>query len=282
MQHDHPKSKHRESGRSFSPALAPLLLVPLLVLLGGCSNVLSPAFQSFMSSNAPAGGGPLGEITIDNVPGHVPIFLVNNTRFDPALLDYLETTGVDVSDPNLRPRIRLRVQITYTNDSTGTFELLDGSDIVEGTLAGGTISVPPELTEFTLTNFVAVCDIASVDPVQVEVFVPVSLTTVRLVEAEDTVVREIGATVPPSFVVLQADQVDANNNVVFLRNFDIRNLPVLVPNVQCGSVVGFTVSGTLQVTFANIFGGNVPGYLDTDAAGQASNPGRFEFTTSLR
>ena len=176
---------------------------------------------------------------MDNASGHVPIFFVNNTRFDQNLLDYLEETGVDVSDPNLRPRIRTSVDIIYTNGNETTVEFVDGSAIVEGVVDGTNYATPPELTDFELNNVVAVCDIDRIEPSSVEIYVPVTMTQIGYVETDDAVYREITGIISPRFVDLLADELDSDNDVAVVRNFDIRNSPVLVNSVQCGSVIGF-------------------------------------------
>ena len=254
----------------------------VLCLAGGCSSVLNPSFLALFPQPAPSDDGTVPQNTLENAPGHVAIMLVNNTQFDQVLLNYLASTGTDISDPNLRPRIRLRVNIEFTNGTSNTIELIDGSSVVEATFVGNELALPPELTEFTLTNVVPVCDVQLVSPVQVEVFVPNTVTTIQLVETENNVTREVDVTVPPSFQTLEPDEVDDNNNVELVRNFDIRNRPVPVNNVQCGSVVAFEISGVLRLSFTNFDGNFIPGFLDTDDASQASNPGRFEFVTTVR
>ena len=267
-------------------------MVVLAALLGGCSSFLNPAFVRMVAGDSPD-TSVLGPITLANAPGHVPIMFVNNTRFDQNLIDYLEDIGIDTSDPELRPRVRVRITIQYVTGSSNTIEFLDGSDIIQGTVqtAAGTQEnplVPNALTENSLSNVVGVCDILAVQPdASVEVFVPVFLKVIQLVEIserEDVFVgRDLERTIPPQFTVLRSDDVDANNNVTLQRNFDVRDIPVQVTNVQCGSVVGFTLSGTLRVPFVqDELGQIVPGWEDTDFPSEASNPGRFEFQTAVR
>ena len=219
---------------------------------------------------------------MDNASGHVPIFFVNNTRFDASLLEYLEETGVDVSDPNLRPRIRASIDIIYTNGNQTTVEFVDGSAVVEGVVDDTNYATPPELTDFELNNVVAVCDIDRIEPSSVEIYVPVTLTTIGYVESDNTIYREITGIISPRFVDLLPDELDDDNDVAVIRNFDIRNSPVLVNNVQCGSVIGFTISGTLNVSFDYVYDFYIPGYLEEDEVSQAANPGRFKFTTNVR
>ena len=197
--------------------------------------------------------------------------------------------GIDTSDPDLRPRVRVRVTVQYVSGASNTIEFLDGSDIIQGTVqtAAGTQEnplVPNALTENDLSNVVGVCDILAVQPdASVEVFVPVFLKVIQVVETEFTVERGLERTIPPQFTVLRSDDVDENNNVTLQRNFDVRDIPVQVTNVQCGSVVGFTLSGTLRVPFVeDELGQVVPGWEDTDFPSEASSPGRFEFQTAVR
>lgn len=259
-----------------------VLVLLTLVAASGCASTFNPAFLALVTDPVPGASGAVSEITMDNAPGHVPIMFINNTRFDQRLLDYLETTGTDVSDPDLRPRVRVRVEVEYVNGSTNVIELLEGSDLVQATIAGGELAVPPELTEFTLRNFVAMCDVAKVEPLQVEIFVPVTRTVLTVREVENNVVREFLTAFAPAFEVLRVDMVDNNNNTTITRNFDIRNRPVPIPNVQCGGVVAFTLNGTLSLSFTNLGGQVFPGYLDTDNLSFLANPGRFEFLTSIR
>ncbi len=267
------------NGYRMSRVVALVAAIGVIALAGGCSSIFNPSFINQVAAPPTGTTGTIPAITLNNAPGHVAILLINNTRFDPLLLDFLETTGADLGDTEPIPRIRVRVNITYANGSENTLELISGSEIVEGSLTGGT---PPELTEFPLTNFVGVCDIASVTPEQVELYVPVTRTTVQIVETQNVITREVLSEAPPAFVVLQPDTVDDNGNVTVVRNFDIRKGPVLVNGVRCGSVIGFTASGTVQVPFIQVQGATVPGFLDTDTAAQAATPGRFEFLTNVR
>ena len=233
---------------------------------------------------APSAGqtGEVSGFTMDNAPGHVPMIFINNTRFDQNLLDYLEETGVDVSDPNIRPRVRVLVEITYANGNTNEVEFVDGSSVIEGLSDGTSYATPPALTEFTLTNTVLVCDVARIEPTRIEVFVPTTMTTIGFEEVNDQVIRTAVAYLPPQFVTLLPDMLDSDNNVSVIRNFDVRNAPVEVDRVQCGSVIGFTISGTLSISYASIGGSFIPGYLEDDTVRQSANPGRFKFTTNIR
>lgn len=272
------------------------LILAFALGFGSCSSVFNPSFLALISTPSPDETGAVPSITIPNSPGHVPVVFVNNTRFDDNLLNFMSGIGVDIDQPNLRPRIRVRTNISYVNGGTNVVEFIDGSSIVQGSAVTGdgvqqNPLVPTDLTENDLDNIVAICDVARVAPgieadnmtVTVEVFVPVFLKTIRVVEQDLIVQRELQTITQPQFSVLQGDEVDANQNITLLQNFDIRDIPVAATNLQCGSVVGFSISGTLQVPFViDELGQNVPGFLDTDTLSQAASPGRFEFRTTVR
>ncbi|NOX57442.1 MAG: hypothetical protein GXP29_01120 [Planctomycetes bacterium] len=265
------------------------LAITLLVTTG-CAGVFNPSFLSLVTNPMPDANGVVSDVSLPNAPGHVPIFLINNTRFDTALLDYMQGIGIDTSDPNLRPRVRLRTTINYINGSSNTIEFLEGSAIVQGSVltAQGLQEnplVPLQLTENTLTSVVAICNVASIQPdVSIEVFVPVFLKVIGF-ESTNVLfnVRTLNETIPPRFTVLERDIVDDNFNVTTQQNFDLRDVPVPVDGVQCGSVAAFILTGTLRVPFVvDELGQTAPGWLDVDAAAEASNPGRFEFQTTVR
>jgi len=292
--------RHRGTASSRQPSrrgldrlrksLALLIFCSSISAITGCASLFNPSFLSLVTTPTPDATGVVNDVTLSNAPGHVPIFLINNTRFDSALIDYMESIGIDTSDPGLRPRVRVRTTINYVNGNTNTIEFLDGSDIVQGTvLTDEGIQenplIPRQLTENTLTSVVAVCNVASVQPdASIEVFVPVFLKVIGF-ESTNILfnVRTLNETITPGFTVLQRDDVDENFNVTLQRNFDIRDVPVPASSVQCGSVTAFILTGTLRVPFVvDELGQTAPGYLDGDDAAQASNPGRFEFQTAVR
>lgn len=273
-----------------------------IALSGGCSSLFNQSFINLIAEPVPDASGVVPNITIDNAPGHVVVVFINNTRFDQRLINYLSSIGVDTSDENLRPRVRVRTDIRYANGNTATLEFIDGSDIIQASVVTGegtqTNPNPPrDLTENDLTNVVAICDVSIVQPgggidsgeTSVEVFVPAFQKVITVTESDvvgggvTIVLRELESTIPPQFVPLQPDDVDANNNVTVSRNLDIRDVPVPATNLLCGTVVGFTLSGTLELPFVqDELGAFVPGYLDTDATAEAAVPGRFDFTTTVR
>ncbi len=270
--------------------VALLAICSSISTMTGCASVFNPSFLSLVTTPTPDSSGIVNDVTLANAPGHVPVFLINNTRFDSALIDYMQSIGIDTSDPNLRPRVRVRTTINYVNGNSNTIEFLDGSDIVQGTvLTDDGIQenplVPRQLTENTLTSVVGVCNVGNIQPdASIEVFVPVFLKVIGFENTNLIVqVRVLNETIPPRFTILQRDDVDANFNVTLQRNFDIRDVPVPANGVQCGSVVAFILTGTLRVPFTvDELGQTAPGYLDFDDAAEASNPGRFEFQTTVR
>ena len=225
---------------------------------------------------------------IPNAPGHVVIGFVNNAEVDDRLIQYLESPDggnlvLNAAEKRLlRPRIRMRVRVTFTNGATQTFEFIDGSaSLIE---QSSDAQAFPDLNQNDLDNVVVVCDVARVEVVpgsQIEVFGPASI-----VEYEQRQVQTAGGdtgetqdivrqTIPPQFWTLQVDDVDEDNNVLLRRNIDIRDAPVPVVNPVCGTVVAITMNGVLTAPLYRNF--NFPSYDVGDDATVAGIGGRFEF-----
>lgn len=272
----------------------------VLTMCSGCSSLFSDRFLNFVAQPVPGVGGIDPNLTIENAPGHVAIIFINNTQFDPRLLQYFENIGLDTSDPGLRPRVRLRVDILYRNGNTAEFEFMDGSALRETSYVddnGNTTqldSAPPRaLVEGDLSNVVAMCDIDVVYPTggitsagaSIEVFEP-AILRIYTVTRDNNITTIERVRQDPRFTALQSDEVDGNLNITLQRNFDIRDVPVPATDLQCGSVVAFTLTGTVSVPFINDpfgFEGVVPGYDGTNPViNPASIPGRFEFLTTVR
>jgi hypothetical protein len=111
-----------------------LAAVAAIGLCGSCSSLFNQSFINLVAQPVVDSTGAVPSITLDNAPGHVPIVFVNNTRFDQTLIDYFDSIGVDTSDPDLRPRVRVRTDIQYVNGNSITLEFIDGSDIVQSTV----------------------------------------------------------------------------------------------------------------------------------------------------
>jgi hypothetical protein len=237
---------------------------------------------------------------VDNPTGHVPVVFINNTRFSGALLDYLRSQNIEVDDPDLRPRVRFRVQVTFVGGAVSTFEFVDGSDIIEGSITttdenGNPViipAVPPEdLLENDLNNAVVLCDVGAVTPdvaitstsSSLEVFEPAFLKVIRVVETDFVVRRELVRREQPQFLPLLVDEVDENDSVTVVRNFGTREIPGFPTNLTCGSVVAFELSGDLTVPFVvDENNASVPGFLDTDTTSEATMPGRYALSVSVR
>lgn len=275
---------------------------------GTASSIFNPAFVEVV-----AGTTEEPVATVSNAPGHVPIIFVNKLRFEPQLLSYMEALRAErrlsnLEDPagslsDLRPRVRMRISITYENGNTLPFEFVDGDSVVETERRDeedeeipGTAEEPldPVLTANDLARLVATCEVARVEVVgDPAVFVPVSVREIQ-VESGDFgfQTRELLRTNRPQFMPVLPDEVDENLNVTLRRNYSIREAPAPAKDVTCGSMIGITVEGAVGVPFTQpedepaddfIAGRSaVPGFVTTDDTAQASMPGRFKFTVEVR
>jgi hypothetical protein len=254
--------------------------------IGGC-DALNPAF---VETVLPA--DLQGPVVTENAKGHVPILFVNNTRFEGALLQYMKDVGIDTSDPNLRPRVRLIADVAFADGSSRIMEFLDGSPVIQTAgIPGGTpgnptpqVTVPPDLTQPALINQVVQCDVAAiaVRPQSIEVFVPVYvevLTYETVGQAGNNVINLVlSVTYPPRYWQLQVDEVDEFLNATIVRNFGVRDIPGPVLDLTCGSAVLFELEGAMDVPFV----GGVPGFIDADVAASAAFPGRYRMVVSVR
>lgn len=259
----------------------------LVLLLGGC-GALNPAFVSLVDPS-----GAAGFTTVDNAPGHVIITFLNNATVDERLLAYLESAeggGLSLSDGEkraLRPRIRMRVRITFTDGSFLILEFIDGSsNLVAPNFDAQSLS---DLNENTLDTVVVLCDVASVqiEPGSaIDVFVPVELKAYELVETTTgfgAVDREfqLRESIPPQFRVLQVDEVDSDGNVTARQNIGARDVPSATFNPLCGSVVAIVVDGVLSVPFLDGVD-NDPSFDRDDPNTAGTIGGRYEFIVNVR
>ncbi len=271
-------------GRSMVPGL--LLLCSMAISIGatGCGfdarDALNPAFVDFL------GPAVIGSPSGPTSSGHVVIAFRNDTRFDEQLLTYLVEQGLDptiLEDPDLRPRVRMVVQITFVNDETLIVEFNDGSaTVIDPAFDASTV---PELLETQQDNLVVQCDVSRVNLVGLpSVFLPTFVTTTTFDNAQFVVLTRRDLTIAdPRFVQLQVDQVDDLGNPVILRNVGVRNQPAPAVGPNCGSVVTLVMSGTLKINFSpNGAGALVPGFLDTDIDSQEESPGRYQITVGIR
>jgi len=231
--------------------------------------------------------------TLDNAPGHVVIGFVNNAEVDERLLAFLESPeggNLDLTEAEkaeLRPRMRLRIQITFTDGSVQTIEFITGSsNLVDPRF--GALALP-DLNQNDLNNVVVRCDVASVqlEPgSQIEVFIPVELTAFQLVEATTgggdlTTEFQARERTSPQFQPIQVDQVDDDGNTVLQANVGIRDTPTPVFSPLCGSVIVIGVEGVLSVPFLPE-GGGIPSFDLDDPLTVAQIGGRYEFRVSVR
>lgn len=227
--------------------------------------------------------------TLPNPPGHVVVGLINQTEFDERLLTYLEgLEGMADIPANAKPRIRLRVRITYVDGTFRTVEFIDGTaNIVDPEFDAQAF---PDLNQNELNNAVVLCDVASVqlEPgSSVEVFLPASILQFQLVETQ----TEGGAVDPefelrgeiaPQFWELETDTVDEDGNVILPQNIGVRDVLSPTPNVICGSVVAITVSGTLALPFLEEESPDAPSFDIDDEETEARIGGRYEFIVTVQ
>lgn len=252
----------------------------------GCGS-LNPAFVSLIDPT-----GTAGLSTLPNAPGHVVITVVNNAEVDERLLSYLESTEggnlqlTEAEKRALRPRLRMRVRVTFTDQTTTDIEFVGGSrNLIDQNFSAQAF---PDLNQNDLDNAVVVCDVASValEPgSDIEAFVPVELTGFDLIETTNQTGTVIGVTFeprerrPPAFLPLDVDDVDADGNVSLQRNIGVRDVPSPVDNPRCGSVIAIVVNGVLSVPF---FDGAAPSFDRDDEATEAQIGGRYEFRVSVQ
>jgi hypothetical protein len=274
----------------------------------GSSSLFNPAFNDLFD---PTGTGE--NASIDNPTGYDPVLFVNNLRFGPQLTAYMAAlnadrrlSGVPIDVTNLatlKPRVRIPMQITFDNGNFLNFEFVDGDGVFEVDQRnvdedgdGGDVPqvIDPQLTENDLTRMVATCAVARVEIIgDPQVFVPVFVRTLRIDTTEFGGRRRLIVRIdPPQFRPILPDEVDDNLNVTLLRNYGFREAPAPAQDLTCGAMVGLVLNGTVTIPFTApeaqpdddfiAAQDEVPGFLDTDLAGQASVPGRFSFTVDVR
>jgi len=266
-----------------------LRLAPWCVVLAsvGCDS-LNPAFVSIFD---PTGASA----SLDNAPGHVIIAFINNVTFDDRLLTYLESNGnasqYSGATGSLHPLIRATIQVRFTDQSVLQLEAITGNpDIVE-TGFPRPIFVDNTIDPEVFTR-VGICDVESVTLVatNTEVFIPVEITAFQLIQTTNDAGAITGNTfeprtrTQPRFIPLQIDDVDANLNVVTVRNVDIRDVPTPVQNPVCGAVIGIVLEGTISVPFLERNGvavSDAPSYDQDDAATIAAIGGRYRFNVTI-
>lgn len=268
--------------RRSSRGLAATIVIALVPLLTSC-EAFNPAFLSLVDSE---GTGSIQ--SIPNAPGHIVLTVLNNAEIDERLLTFLESrlTLSDAEKRSLRPRIRMRIRVTFADGTFQTIEFITGSaNLVDPAFDAQAV---PDLNQNDLSNAVVVCDVASVqiEPGSViEVFVPVELTGFELIEIAGQGGNTVGTTFQPrrrdqpQFQPLQVDDIDPDSNVILRRNIGIRDVPSPVTNVTCGSVIPIVINGVLSVPFSIT---DEPSYDIADQNTIATIGGRYEFLVSVQ
>ncbi len=269
-------------------------VLSLAAVLPGCS-ALNPSFVDLID---PSGGSN----SVENAPGYVAIVFVNNADVDERLLTYLETDlpdggGVELTPyerRTLKPRLRFRVRVEFTNGNSNVFEFVDGSvKLVDSRFDAST---EPDLIENDLTNAIVVCDV-----VRVSVDGPITVFMPAQIEGWQTVQNTFGGLAfqfvqfrqeSLRFIPLEIDVLDEDGNVTLQRNIGVRDVPVPVEAPRCGSVVSITITGTLASPFINIaddpnnpndqaFSRDVPSVMLNDANSIARIGGRFQIRVQV-
>lgn len=256
-----------------------------LFWLGSC-DALNPAFVNLL-----APGEANTFTTLDPAPGHIVIAFVNNAEVDEQLISYLEGPGglslTDAERRAVRPRIRVRVRVTFVGGEQTVFELVDGTqNLIDQRFAAQSV---PDLNQNDLNNAVVLCDVSRAELLlnTLEVFIPTQIEIWELVDVN----TGLGTTssefrlreqTPPQFRLLQVDTVDQDGNTLLLTNIGIRDVPAPVVRPNCGTVITITMNGTLAVPFLSGPGvvGNNPSYDREDVQSTASIGGRYEFIVS--
>lgn len=254
------------------------------MLVSTSCDAFNPAFVEFAGNLV--GSDALGAIGPDSA-GHVAVIFRNDTIFDEALMQALVADGLSPAifeDPELRPRVRVRVRITYVNNQQLDLEFNDGSTTVLDPDVDPTTF--PDLTRAGKTNFVAQCDVARVELMGLpSIFVPIQFSTIRIDPGDENTppFRVRVTTAPPQFEQLRPDLVDAQGNTTLQRNLDIRDVPGPANQPNCGSVVTIVLSGTLRLPFVvSEFGVEEPGVLNTDINAFEVSPGRYRLIVAVR
>ncbi len=118
-----------DSSNGCGPRAARLLCGSVLLLVAGQAltgcNAFNPAFLNLVD---PTGGGQFQ--SLDNAGGHVVVQVVNNADVDEELVNYLQSVGrvlTSAERRSLRPRIRMRLRITFVDGTFQTIEFITGT-----------------------------------------------------------------------------------------------------------------------------------------------------------
>lgn len=261
-----------------------VLLVCILTLMTAGCGVFNPAFINLIDVS---GTGQFQ--SINNAPGHVVLAIINNTTIDERLLDFLDgkLNLTDAEKIALKPRIRMRLRITFIDGNFQIIEFITGSpDLVDPDFDAQAF---PDLNQNDLNNAVVLCDVAAIqlEPNSIiEVFIPVALTSFELIESNNQTGAVITTFQPrgrivPQFQNLMVDDLGPDDNVMLQRNIGIRDVLSPVTNLLCGSVVTVVINGVLSVPFLDVVSSS-PSFDIGDEETIARIGGRYEFRLSVQ
>lgn len=261
-----------------------VLLVSMLSLMTAGCGVFNPAFLNLIDTS---GTGQFQSVS--NAPGHVVLAIINNATIDGRLLAHLLGKLPEKTEAEklaIKPRIRMRLRVTFIDGNFQTIEFITGSpDLVDPAFDAQAF---PDLNQNDLSNAVVLCDVASVqlEPNSViEVFIPVELTSFELVETANqvggvTTEFQPRGRIVPQFRDLLVDDLDPDN-ITIQRNIGIRDVLSPVTNLLCGSVVTVVINGALSVPFLDGVSDS-PSFDLGDEGTVARIGGRYEFRLSVQ
>jgi hypothetical protein len=249
----------------------------MLVALGcGSCGSLNPAFVDLLAPELSA-----GLTTIDNPPGHVIIAVANNATVNERIVTYLESEeGGSLVLPedekrNIKPLIRFRVRVTFTDETEQVFEFIQGSRFVDTRYQA---QAEQDFRQQDFTNSVVVCNVARVEflPLElapIEVYMPVFIDFFRFQPATENreAFDQLEQTTSPGFIPLEVDSTGLQANI------GVRNLPATLETPVCGSVVTIVVEGELSVPFQVT---DTPSVYVDDPQTNAAIGGRYSFLVS--
>jgi hypothetical protein len=316
------------------------LFVALTVILGlGCADAFNPSFLNLF--DASGSNDQVAFQAVTEPIGHVPIVFLNSARISDRVFRFIiegqpvvqqevvdeihrvnpqvseETIAEIVQDIidgeptnleilNLPPRVRLTVDVTLVSGGVQQLEFLSGLRLVRGEgQFGGSVSeasLPPDLTENDADVFIPQCEIAQLEIVSVDVFIPVTVRLLQTVCFDNafggTTCNVVCQLQEPQFDGLEPDEGFSEQEGTFttLRNYDPRFFPPPLTTVQCGTVVTIELDGNLTLPFRPIppdcpispnppDDGLAPGYFSDDVFDLTEGlqvPGRYGVSLSVR
>lgn len=304
----------------------------------GC-DAFNPSFLNLFAGGGTAGDDVAFQ-TVSPPTGHVPVLFLNNARISDEVFTFMirgdtvvrdevvdellrvnpqstaeqirnivqgviDNDPVDLESINLPPRVRLIVDITLVDGGVQRLEFLEGLRLLRGEdLLGGSANaadLPPDLTENTNSIFIVQCDIAQIQIVRIDVFIPVVIRdlTFNCINIGGTQLCCDGCTRDaPRFDALDFDaNVDPiSGTFQTLRNLDPRFFPPPLASSQCGTVVVLELEGNLTLPFERALtfclpatnppvDSRIPGFCELGIVGTSQMlqiPGRYQMNLRVR